>query len=295
MAARLARREAALAARAGQTPEGPAPDLLRIATWNVNSIRTRADGIERFLERTRPDVLCLQETRIAEIPPAVRSMLERLGFCSAHAGSGGNGGVAVVARHSISEVECSAECADAELAREPRYVSCLVGCEPPLRVASVYVPHGRTPGHWHYDYKLSFLTALTRRAQSWLDGGESVVVAGDLNVAPTDSDVFHPDAFVGRTHVSPPERAAFRRFLATGLVDVDVACWGPRARRFTWWNLGIGYSRNLGMRIDIIGVDEALAERVVTTWIDHRERGAQRPSDHAALIADFAPVSASPR
>jgi exodeoxyribonuclease-3 len=92
---------------------------------------------------------------------------------------------------------------------------------------------------------------------------------------------------VGSTHVTQPERDALAQLLAAGLVDVDVATWGPRARRFTWWNHGIGYSRNLGMRLDTIATDETLAERLDTTWIDHIERGADRPSDHAALIADF--------
>ena len=116
------------------------------------------------------------------------------------------------------------------------------------------------------------------------------MVAGDINVAATNSDVFHPDAFVGSTHVTPAERAALQRVLDSGLVDVDVVKWGPRARRFTWWNHGIGYSRNLGMRLDIIAVDLGLASRLDTTWIDHIERGADRPSDHAALIADFFPL-----
>ncbi len=158
----------------------------------------------------------------------------------------------------------------------------------PVRVVSVYVPHGREVGHWHYDHKLAFLDALADRCRGWLAAaGTSLVVAGDVNVAPTDSDVFHPDAFVGRTHVTPPEREAFARLLEAGLVDLDVRRWGPDARRFTWWNHGIGYPRNLGMRLDVIAADRALADRLDTTWIDHVERGADSPSDHAALIADL--------
>ena len=151
----------------------------------------------------------------------------------------------------------------------------------------MYVPHGREVGHWHYDYKLAFLAALAARVRLWLAEGTSVVVAGDINVAATDSDVFHPDAFVGATHVTPAERAAWSALLGEGLLDVDAARWGPRARRFTWWKPGHGYATNLGMRIDVIAADHALSERLDTTWIDHVERGAERPSDHAALIADF--------
>jgi hypothetical protein len=113
------------------------------------------------------------------------------------------------------------------------------------------------------------------------------ICVAPINVAATDSDVFHPDAFVGLAHVTPPERDALARLLDAGLVDVDVARWGPRARRFTWWKPGFGYSRNLGMRIDMIATDAELASRIDTTWIDHVERSAERPSDHAGLIADF--------
>jgi exodeoxyribonuclease III len=112
-------------------------------------------------------------------------------------------------------------------------------------------------------------------------------VGGDVNVAATDHDVFHPDAFVGATHVSADERAALAGVLGAGLVDLDVACWGERSRRFTWWNYGIGYSRNLGMRIDVLAASPSVADRVDTTWIDHLERAADRPSDHAALVADI--------
>lgn len=112
-------------------------------------------------------------------------------------------------------------------------------------------------------------------------------MAGDINVAATDSDVFHPDAFVDSTHVTAPVHQALARLLGAGLIDVDVARWGPRARRFTWWNHGMGYTRNLGMRIDLIATDPMLAGQLDTTWIDHIGRSEQRPSDHAALTADF--------
>jgi exodeoxyribonuclease-3 len=159
----------------------------------------------------------------------------------------------------------------------------------PIRFVSAYVPHGRKIGHWHFHYKLAFLRALAERVRAWREDSH-VVLGGDLNVAPTNSDVFHPDAFVGITHVTPEERAALQAVFDAGLVDLDAAVWGPRARRFTWWNHGLSYSRNLGMRIDFLAADAALAERVDTTWIDHAERGGERPSDHAAVIVDFRPV-----
>lgn len=286
--ARRQRREAALALRETMSPPGPALDRLRIATWNLNSLRRRLPAVERFVERVAPDVLCLQETKAAELSDAATSTLERLGYGVEHVGASSYNGVAIAARHPIDDVVAAGAFGDEHLDREPRLLSCLVRAPVPLRVASVYVPHGREVGHWHYDYKLAFLDALAEQCRRWLDDdGAHLVVAGDVNVAATDSDVFHPDAFVGSTHVTAPEREALRRLLDVGLVDVDVALWGARARRFTWWNHGIGYSRNLGMRLDVIATDRGLRDRLDTTWIDHVERGAEGPSDHAALIADF--------
>ncbi|MCA1845656.1 MAG: endonuclease/exonuclease/phosphatase family protein, partial [Actinobacteria bacterium] len=267
-AERLARREAALALRPSLSPTGPAPDRLRVATWNLNSLRARLGGLDRFLERVAPDIVCLQETKTADLSEDARALFARHGLEIAHVGKGCYNGTAVAARHPISDVRSSGSFGDEHLDREPRLASCLVHCPDPVRVASVYVPHGRQIGHWHYDYKLGFLKALAAVAAKWLADDTHVVVAGDLNVAATNSDVFHPDAFVGSTHVTGPEREALAGLFDAGLVDVDVARWGPRARRFTWWNHGIGYSRNLGMRLDLIATDPLLAGRLDTTWID---------------------------
>jgi exodeoxyribonuclease-3 len=268
------------------SPPGPAPDRLRLATWNLNSLRARLPAVERFLTRVRPDVLCLQETKAAAVADQARAVFDRHGYRIEHVGANAYNGVAIAARHPIVDVQAAGQFDDAVLDREPRIIAAVVEAATPLRVVSVYVPHGRTVDHWHYTYKLDFLHALAERARGWIADGHTVV-AGDLNVAPTDSDVFHPDAFVGATHVTQPERAALAHLHDAGLVDVDAAVWGPRARRFTWWNHGIGYSRNLGMRIDHITLDRSLAGHVDTTWIDHVERGGERPSDHAALIVDL--------
>ena len=126
----------------------------------------------------------------------------------------------------------------------------------------------------------SWLDALAERVRQWLLDDAHLLVAGDLNVAASDSDVFHPAAFTGSVYVTPQVRDALARMLDAGLVDVDVARRGPQARRFTWWDLGIGYGRDLGMRLDVIAADRALAARLDTTWIDHVERSLPRPSDH---------------
>ena len=285
--ARLERRNAALALWASLSPTGPAPDRLRVATWNLNSLRARLGAVGRFLDRASPDVLCLQETKTAQLSDLAVSTFERHGYTAVHVGGRSYNGVAVVARHPIAHVEASGDLGDQYLDAEPRLIACRVDAPVPVRVASVYVPHGRAVDHWHHDYKVGFLDALAERARRWLLDDVPLVVAGDVNVAPTDSDVFHPEAFVGSVYVTPQVRDALAGVLDTGLVDVDVARWGPRARRFTWWDLGFGYSRNLGMRLDLIAADRALAARLDTTWIDHVERSTPRPSDHAALVADF--------
>jgi exodeoxyribonuclease-3 len=285
-AARLQRRLDALARRETMSPTAPAPHRFRVATWNLNSLRARLPAVERFLERAAPDVVCLQETKTASLGDATVGAFRARGYEVVHAGTGQYNGVAVASRHELVDVQPAGELGVEVLDREARVIACVVCGPVPVRVVSVYVPHGREVGHWHYEFKLEFLDELANLAQRWLAQGH-LIVAGDVNVAATDSDIFHPDAFVGLTHVTPAERDALQRLLATGLVDVDVARWGPRERRFTWWNHGISYSRNLGMRIDVLAADAALAAAVDTTWIDHVERGAERPSDHAALVADF--------
>jgi len=268
------------------SPIAPAPERLRVATWNLNSLRARLAGVDRFLERSRPDVLCLQETKAAQIGKEAAAVFDRHGYHVAHVGSGGYNGVAIAATLPMSEVVCSGGFGDDVLDREPRLVTCVLEVPEPLRVVSVYAPHGRATDHWHFEYKLEFFAALTGRFSEWIAGG-GLVAAGDVNVAATDSDVFHPDAFVNSVYVTPPARAALAGLLGTGLTDVDVACWGAGARRFTWWDLGPGYQRDLGMRLDVIAADGVLAKRLDTTWIDHVGRSEERPSDHAALVADF--------
>jgi exodeoxyribonuclease-3 len=282
------RREAALALRASMSPAAPGAGVLRVATWNVNSLRARATSIGRLIDRARPDVILLQETKRSAVHPDAQHMLDDRGYSIAHVGSGPYNGVAIAALVPLHDVLGSGRLDDDVLDREPRVISAVAdhGGLGPIRFVSVYVPHGREVGHWHYEYKLAFLDSLRRRIGEWLRVGR-VVVGGDINVAATKSDIFHPDAFVGLTHVTEPERDALAALLGTGLIDLDVARWGAHERRFTWWNHGLGYGRNLGMRIDVLAADAILAGQLETTWIDHSERSSERPSDHAALLADF--------
>ncbi len=203
--ARRRRREAALALRPEMSPAGPAPEHFRVATWNVNSLKARTPALRRFLERTAPDVVLLQETKASEVAPVAVEVFDEFGYGVVHSGAGGYNGVAIAARHPIGDVVVSADFADEHLGREPRLIAAVIEGPETIRCASVYVPHGREVGHWHYEYKLAFLAALRDQVAEWLADGP-LVLGGDFNVAPTDSDIFHPDAFVGLTHVTPPER-----------------------------------------------------------------------------------------
>lgn len=269
------------------SPTTPATGMLRVTTWNVNSLKARAEAVGRVIDRARPDVLLLQETKAARVHPAAQAVFDERSYLIESVGDGQYNGVAIASVSPLRDVLRSGAFGDEVLDGEPRVLSAVIDSNHgPIRFVSVYVPHGREVGHWHYKYKLEFLDALRRQIAAWLEHGH-VLVGGDVNVAPTDSDVFHPDAFIGLTHVTKPERDALAALLDVGLVDLDVARWGARERRFTWWNHGLNYPRNLGMRIDLLAADAGLASCLTTTWIDHIERGGERPSDHAALLADL--------
>ncbi|MEA3185100.1 MAG: exodeoxyribonuclease, partial [Ilumatobacteraceae bacterium] len=273
--ASLARRLAALEARRTMSPSGPATERFRVGTWNLNSLRARLPAVIRFLERVEPDAMCLQETKATDVSDEAMAAFSELGYGYAHVGAGSYNGVTIIARHPIVDVERSGAFGNEVLDREPRLISCVIDAGRRVRIASTYVPHGRSIGHWHFDYKLAFLEAMAVQVERWLMEGH-LILGGDVNVAPTNSDIFHPDAFVGLTHVTGEERDALARVLAAGLVDLDARRWGPEERRFTWWNHGLNYSRNLGMRIDLLASDAELADCLDTTWIDHVERGGER-------------------
>src|SRR4051794_4229354 len=175
-AARLERRNAALALRSSMSPPGPRPELLRVATWNLNSLRARLPAVERFIQRIVPDIVCFQETKAAQLSDTAAAFFERQGYRIVHSGQGSYNGVAIAARHPIEDVRSSGEFGDEHLDREPRLVSCLVHATTPIRVASVYVPHGRTVDHWHYKYKLSFLDALARQVHQWRSAAPHVIL-----------------------------------------------------------------------------------------------------------------------
>jgi exodeoxyribonuclease-3 len=261
---------------------------VRLATWNVNSVLARMPRLVDWLAAAGPDVLCLQELKTAEIPT---HELAGLGYELAVHASGRWNGVAILSRVGIVEVrrglldEPGYQPDDAMFeATETRAVAATCGG---LRVWSVYVPNGREPGHPHYGYKLRWLDALRSTVQQELATHPSLAVLGDFNIAPTDGDVWDPAAFVGSTHVTPPERQQLAALQDLGLRDVL-----PRALKydtpFTYWDYRAGmFHKNQGMRIDLVLAAPAVADSVVDAYVDRNARKGSGPSDHAPVVVDL--------
>jgi len=256
---------------------------MRIATWNVNSVKQRLPRLLPWLDERRPDVVCLQETKLADdaFAALLGDELAKRGYEVALHGEAAWNGVAILSRVELEGVVTGIPGAPGFPHPEARAVSATCGG---IRVVSVYVPNGRTPDSDHYRYKLAWLASLRDMVAA---GPEAVVVCGDMNIAPADEDVFDPDAYVGHTHVTPPERAALADLHALGLRDVVRDRW-PNARVFSYWDYRAGmFHQDLGMRIDLILAGGSVASRVQAAWVDRHARKGRGPSDHAPVIADL--------
>jgi exodeoxyribonuclease III len=256
---------------------------VRIATWNVNSIKQRAPRLLPWLDERRPDVVCLQETKLADdaFAELLDAELSGRGYEVAAYGEAAWNGVAILSRVGLDDVVRGLPDGPGFPEPEARAVSATCGG---IRVVSVYVPNGRTPGSDHYEYKLAWLASLKDLVAA---GPDATVVCGDVNIAPTDDDVFDPDAYVGQTHVTPPEREALAELQALGLRDVVRERW-PDERVFTYWDYRAGmFHQDLGMRIDLILAGDPVAERVKAAWVDRHARKGKGPSDHAPVIVDL--------
>jgi exodeoxyribonuclease-3 len=256
---------------------------MRIATWNVNSVQQRLPRLLPWLDERRPDVVCLQETKLADdaFMDLLRDELAERGYEVAVHGEPTWNGVAILSRVGLEDVVPGLEGAPGFPHPEARAVS--ASCDG-IRVHSVYVPNGREPGSEHYEYKLAWLAALRDAVAA---GPDAAAVCGDMNIAPTDEDVFDPDAYVGHTHVTAPERAALAELRAVGLRDVVRDRW-PGERVFSYWDYRAGmFHRDLGMRIDLILAGAPVAERVRAAWVDRQARKGRGPSDHAPVIVDL--------
>ena len=249
----------------------------------MNSIRQRMPRFLPWLDQRRPDVLCLQETKLPDdaFHDLLDEELEARGYTVAVHGEAGWNGVAILSRVGLEDVVHGIPGATGFPGPEARAVAATCAG---IRVHSVYVPNGRVPDSDHYRYKLDWLTAL--RAQVAADSG-AVIVCGDMNIAPTDADVFDPAAYAGQTHVTRPEREALAHLQAVGLVDVVREHW-PTERVFTYWDYRAGmFHKDLGMRIDLVLASRPVAERVQAAWVDRHARKGPGPSDHAPVIVDL--------
>ena len=256
---------------------------MRIATWNVNSVKQRVPRLLPWLDQRQPDVVCLQETKLADaaFTELLGEELTRRGYAVALHGEAQWNGVAVLSRVGLDDVVAGVDGAPGFPRPEARAVAAT--CDG-IRVYSVYVPNGRVPDSDHYRYKLAWLAALREAVAA---GPEAAIVCGDYNIAPTDADVFDPDAYVGQTHVTPPERAALAGLQAVGLRDVVRDRW-PAERVFTYWDYRAGmFHRDLGMRIDLVLASAPVAGRVRAAWVDRHARKGSGPSDHAPVIVDL--------
>jgi exodeoxyribonuclease-3 len=256
---------------------------MRIATWNVNSAKSRIPRLLPWLDQRQPDVVCLQETKLPDeaFDELLGAEFARRGYQVAHHGEGRWNGVAVASRVGLDDVVRGLP-GDPGFP-EPEARAITATCDG-LRITSVYVPNGRTPDDPHYAYKLAWLAALRDAVAADPD---RAVVCGDMNIAPTDADVWDPSLFVGSTHVTPAERAALGELLALGLRDVIRDRW-PTERVFSYWDYRAGrFHQDLGMRIDLVLVAEPVAKRVAAAWVDRAARKGSAPSDHAPVLVDL--------
>jgi exodeoxyribonuclease-3 len=261
---------------------------VRIATWNVNSVGARLPRLVEWLSLARPDVLAVQETKCAADAFPYDAVRE-VGYEVEVHGDGRWNGVGIITR---SGVECTdvqrgfadeARFPDETTPPEARAMAATVNG---VRVWSVYVPNGREVDSEHYAYKLRWLDAFTSTIEHELAEHDRLVVMGDFNIAPTDADVWDPAVFVTSTHVTEPERAAYRGLVDLGLVDLEArALKGDHP--FTYWDYRAGaFHKGMGMRIDLVLATKPVAAAVTDAYVDREARKGKGPSDHAPVVVD---------
>ena len=254
---------------------------MRIATWNVNSLKVRMPRVEEWLSYAKPDVLCLQETKLADAT-FPHMAFGALGYESVHHGEGQWNGVAILSRVGIDRPSFGfADPVEAD--SETRLVTADCGG---VVVSSVYVPNGRTVDSEHYKYKLGWLEKLRHHLDVVATDHDRVAVCGDFNIAPEDADVWTPEAFIGSTHVTVPEREALKDLESWGLVDAFRQRY-PQDRLYSYWDYRAGdFHEHRGMRIDLILLSKALADRLTWALVDRNARKGKLPSDHAPVLVD---------
>lgn len=250
-----------------------------IATWNVNSLKARLPRVEEWLTDVQPDVLCMQETKLAQEKFPTEA-IAALGYESVHFGQGQWNGVAICSRVGLDSPLANFA-PGVEPDHEARIVTATCGG---VRVSSVYVPNGRALDHDHYKYKLSWLGRLRAHLDVDTSAGADVVVAGDFNIAPDGRDVWDEKELEGSTHVSEAERSALAEVCAFGLEDT-FRRFHDDAGLFSWWDYrGGDFHKGRGMRIDLVLASRSVAERSTWTCVDRNARKGQQPSDHAPVL-----------
>jgi exodeoxyribonuclease III len=257
---------------------------MRIATWNVNSLKARLPRVEEWLAYAHPDVLCLQETKLSD-DAFPQLAFSALGYDSVHLGQGQWNGVAILSRVGIDGVTSGFGDLVDSYEGDARMLAANCGG---VRVVSVYVPNGREVGIEFYDRKLLWLEGLREWLGATAKPSDPLAVMGDFNVAPEDRDVWSVKAFEGATHVTGPEREAVARLREWGMVDAFRAIYDDD-RLFTYWDYRRGdFHQHRGMRIDLVLVTEPVAQRLTWALVDRNARKGQQPSDHAPVLIDFA-------
>ncbi|WP_298137100.1 exodeoxyribonuclease III [Acidiferrobacter sp.] len=253
---------------------------MKIATWNVNSLRVRLAQLEAWLDHIAPDVVCLQETKVQDADFPVQAFTAR-GYQVAFHGQRAYNGVALAARGPLTDMTRGLAGFPDEQCRA------LAATFQGVRVASLYVPNGTALDSPRYPYKLGWLAALRDQAQAWLAQDPALLLAGDFNIAPEDRDVYDPAAWEGSVLVSEPERAAFRALIDTGLTDALGTLAGD-GRGYSWWDYRAGaFRRDQGLRIDHILLSPLLAAGFVRGFVDREARAHARPSDHAPVVVEI--------
>jgi exodeoxyribonuclease-3 len=254
---------------------------MKLATWNVNSLKVRLPQLLTWLVSEQPDVVCLQETKL-EDHGFPRQEIEAAGYHVSFSGQKTYNGVALLAREGPTEIVVGNPLYPDE---QKRLLTATISG---ICVVCAYVPNGQAVGSDKYAYKLEWLDGLARWVSERLAANRQLVVAGDFNIAPDDQDVYDPDAWAGQILCSDPERAAFRRLLSLGLKD-SFRLFDQPAKSFSWWDYRmLGFQKNRGLRIDHILLSETLAARCKAARISREVRKLERPSDHAPVTAELA-------
>lgn len=258
---------------------------MNIATWNINGVKARLEGVLQWLEQARPDVACLQEIKsIDEAFPA--SIFEDAGYNVEVHGQKGFNGVALLSKYPLEEIRRGLPGDDSD--SQARYIEALViGASGPFRVASLYLPNGNPVGTDKFSYKLSWIERFEHHARELLGTEDSVVLAGDYNVIPEPEDCYSPAAWRDDALFQPESRNAFRRFKNLGFTEALRAC-NPDNDVYTFWDYqGGAWQKNNGIRIDHLLLSPQAADRLVGVGVDRHTRGWEKPSDHVPVSAEF--------